>query len=57
VRHMSYISESYLPAGKTLGSRASCGPMWAAGLKHEERPSRPACAVRLICSQRTRAHF
>jgi hypothetical protein len=37
--------------------RMSCGPLWASGLKHKEKPSRPACAARPACSQCTHACF
>jgi hypothetical protein len=33
-------SGSCLPVGRALGYHASCGPLWAVGLKHEEKLSR-----------------
>jgi hypothetical protein len=51
--HMSHGSRSCLPAGRAPSSHASSDPLWAVGLKHEEKPSRPACAAGLACSQRT----
>jgi hypothetical protein len=35
----------------------SHGSMWITGLKHKEKPSSPACAVRHACFQRTRVSF
>jgi hypothetical protein len=39
------------PAERAPGYHASCGPLWAVGHKHKERPSRPTCAARPACSQ------
>jgi hypothetical protein len=48
---------SHLRVGRASSCHVSYGPLWAVGLKHEEKPSRPACATWLACSQRTHTHF
>jgi hypothetical protein len=53
VHRVSCGFESCLPVGRAPGCRTSCGSLWAAGLKHKEKPSRPARAARLTCSQCT----
>jgi hypothetical protein len=50
VRDVSCGSGSCLSVGRAPGSRASGAPLWAVGFKHEEKPSRPACAARLAYS-------
>jgi hypothetical protein len=55
--HMSRGSGSCLPTGRALGRHASYGPLWTAGFKHNEKPSRTACVARPAYSQRTHAHF
>jgi hypothetical protein len=56
-RNVSRDSRSRLPMARAPGSRASCSPLWVVGLKHKEKPSRPACAARLTYSQCTCARF
>jgi hypothetical protein len=38
---MSYGSGSCHLAGRAPGYHTSCSPLWAVGLKHEEKPSMP----------------
>jgi hypothetical protein len=39
------------PVERALGCHVSCGPLWAVGHKHKERPSMPTYAARPACSQ------
>jgi hypothetical protein len=57
MHRVSYGSGSHLPAGRALSYHTSCDLLWAMGLKHKEKPSRPVCAARLACSQCTHTYF
>jgi hypothetical protein len=42
------------PLGGLQSATCPAAPLWTVGLKYKEKPSRPVCAARLVCSQRTR---
>jgi hypothetical protein len=47
VRHVSCCSGSYLLALRAPGYHVSYGSLWTTGIKHKEKPSKPAYIARL----------